>query len=44
MLPTWREVTERHYDDWAADRVLVDTAGRTERECLDELLAKLSAP
>ena len=44
MLPTWREVTERRYDDWTADRRVVDTFGRSERECLDELLAKLSAP
>ena len=43
-LPTWREVTEREYDDWTVDRVVVDTFGRSERECLDELLAKMSVP
>jgi len=42
-LPTWREVTEREYADWTVDRVVLDTCGRTERECLDELLATLAA-
>jgi predicted kinase len=40
-LPTWPEVAEREYDDWTVDRVLVDTFGRSERECLDELVAKI---
>jgi predicted kinase len=42
-LPTWQEVTEREYHDWTVDRVVVDTSGRAERECLDELLARISA-
>lgn len=41
-LPTWRDVTEREYEGWTVDRVVLDTFGRSERECLDELLAKLS--
>jgi predicted kinase len=40
-LPTWREVAEREYDVWTVARVLVDTSGRPEHECLDELLAKI---
>jgi len=43
-LPRWRDVTEREYDDWTVDRVVVDTFGRSERECLDELLVKMSVP
>src|SRR5262245_38037712 len=39
-LPTWREVAEREYHGWTVDRVVVDTFGRSEGECLDELLAK----
>lgn len=39
-LPTWRDVADREYDDWSVDRVVVDTFGRSERECLDELLAR----
>ena len=42
-LPTWREVAEREYDGWTIDRVVVDTFGRSERECLDELLAIVAA-
>ena len=40
-LPTWRDVADREYHDWTVDRVVVDTFGRSERECLDELLAKM---
>ena len=39
-LPTWQDVAEREYHGWTVDRVVVDTFGRSERECLDELLAK----
>lgn len=42
-LPTWHEIRERQYDAWTVERILVDTFGRSERECLDELLATLSA-
>jgi len=38
-LPTWQDVAEREYHGWTVDRVVVDTFGRSERECLDELLA-----
>jgi predicted kinase len=40
-LPTWRDIADREYDDWTVDRVVVDTFGRSERQCLDELLAKV---
>jgi predicted kinase len=39
-LPTWQEVVDRHYERWTVDRVVIDTSRRSERECLDELLAK----
>lgn len=38
-LPTWREVAGREYHAWTVDRVVVDTAGRSENACLQELLA-----
>jgi predicted kinase len=41
-LPTWRDVTEREYHPWTVERVVVDTAGRSERECFDDLLASLA--
>lgn len=40
-LPTWREVVEREYHPWTVERVVIDTAGRTEQECVDELLMEL---
>lgn len=40
-LPTWQQVLDREYDRWTVDRVVVDTAGRTVRECMDELLSEL---
>jgi predicted kinase len=43
-LPTWRDVTERQYDDWTVDRVIVDTFSRSEEEALDELLPKIPVP
>ncbi len=41
-LPTWAEVVSRDYDDWTAERILLDTARKPEEECLDELLSRLS--
>ena len=43
-LPSWRDVVEREYHAWTVDRVVVDTVGRSERDCLDELLTRLSPP
>jgi predicted kinase len=43
-LPTWRDVTERQYDDWTIERVVLDTLGLSERESLDMLLARMSMP
>jgi predicted kinase len=41
-LPTWSEVENREYDEWTVDRVIVDTAGRSETECASDLLSQLS--
>jgi predicted kinase len=42
--PTWQDVIEREYEHWTVDRVVVDTFGRSEHECLEELLSKMSVP
>jgi hypothetical protein len=39
-LPTWQDVTEREYHGWTVDRLVLETSGRSEQECLDELLAR----
>ncbi|MDH3642917.1 MAG: AAA family ATPase [Gammaproteobacteria bacterium] len=40
-LPTWREVEDREYHPWATTRITIDTAGRTESQCFDELATLL---
>lgn len=40
-LPTWREVEDREYHRWSKDRIVIDTAGRTEADCLDALIVAL---
>jgi predicted kinase len=42
-LPTWAEVQSREYHAWTADRIVLDTSGRSEYECLGELLSRLSS-
>ena len=42
-LPTWQDVTEREYDAWTVDRVVLETSDRSEQDCLDELMAKTGA-
>ncbi|MGZ8214981.1 MAG: AAA family ATPase [Methylosarcina sp.] len=40
-LPTWVEVENREYHDWTVEQIVIDTANKTEPECLEELLSKL---
>lgn len=40
-LPSWDEVELREYEPWSVARVVVDTAGKTVEESIDELLAEL---
>jgi predicted kinase len=42
-LPTWNDVKCREYDPWTEDRIIIETAGRTEAECMEGLLSTLSA-
>lgn len=39
--PTWQDVVDREYHAWDGDHVIIDTAGRSVGECIDELLARL---
>jgi len=41
-LPTWKEVTERKYDVWDEEHIIIDTANRTVEECIDELMEKIN--
>jgi hypothetical protein len=41
-LPTWEEVQQREYHCWSNDRIIIDTAGRTESQSADALLRAVS--
>ena len=41
-LPTWQEVEDREYHEWTVERIVLDTSFRSESECIDELLSRLS--
>ncbi len=36
-LPGWEDVIDREYDDWMSDRFIIDTAGKSVSESLNEL-------
>ncbi len=40
-LPTWENVVSRVYHPWLQDRLVIDTANRTEVDCLEALLASI---
>jgi hypothetical protein len=40
-LPTWQDVECREYHDWTVERIIVDTSGKPEAHCIEELLSKL---
>ena len=42
ILPTWLEVENREYHNWTIERIVIDTSGRLESECINELLSRLS--
>ena len=41
-LPSWDDVERREYHLWSKDRVLIDTAGRSQEDSFVELWSKLS--
>jgi predicted kinase len=41
-LPTWKEVTDREFQEFNTERVLLDTAGKTIEASFEELLQKLN--
>ncbi len=43
VLPAWEAVLRREYDAWTRDRIVIDTARKTEHECFEELLNSLAA-
>ncbi len=41
-LPTWSDVENREYHDWTVNRIVIDTANRSEKACVEDLLSELS--
>ena len=40
-LPTWQDVIDRDYHPWNRDHVVIDTAGKTVEQSVDELMTRL---
>jgi predicted kinase len=40
-LPTWEQVLSREYDPWDRNHIVIDTAGRTATESVEELRGAL---
>ena len=43
VLPTWDKVKSRAYHPWTQARIVIDTAGRSVRECVRQLTSELAA-
>ena len=43
QMPTWGEVQRRTYDDWATDRIVIDTANKSIDEAYSELLEQINS-
>jgi predicted kinase len=43
VLPTWEAVMCREYHAWTRERIMIDTARKTENECFEELFSKLNS-
>jgi predicted kinase len=41
-MPNWADVVAREYEPWTTERIVIDTAGRAEEECVQELLAQIA--
>lgn len=41
-MPTWSDVESREYHEWTVERFVIDTADKTESQCLNALLSKIS--
>jgi predicted kinase len=37
ILPTWADISQREYEPWDRDRLVIDTAGRSVAECVAQL-------
>ena len=40
--PTWKEIEDRDYHEWKMPRIIIDTAGKSINNSLEELLTQLN--
>ena len=40
-LPGWRDVLDREYHQWGREHIVIDTAGKSIDQCVDEFRACL---
>ena len=40
-LPTWHDVRKREYHKWSSDRIIIDTAERSEVACFEKLIGAI---
>ena len=41
-LPNWQQIQNREYHDWSADRIIIDTAGKSANKSFAELVKLLN--
>jgi predicted kinase len=41
-LPAWEEIMEREYEPWDEEHIAIDTANKSVKECVNELMEKIS--
>jgi len=43
VLPTWKEVQDREYQEWSRHRIVIDTSGETPARSIERTLAAIDA-
>ena len=41
-LPKWDDVVKRNYEEWDKDHIIIDTANKNIKDCINELLNELN--
>ena len=41
-LPVWDDIENREYHEWHKNRIIIDTAGKTIKQCQTELKEKVA--
>ena len=41
-LPKWDDIVKRDYEEWDKDHIIIDTASKNIKDCINELINKLN--